>query len=82
MIDLKLIKELSMAINELDHNKVSWIDKHLVIDLQDKGIVLLESLNQNQNEEANTNHIMDAIIEFLTEVKPVIQELKKQENQG
>ena len=76
---LQIIKELENAIEELDHNKVAWIDKHLVIDLNQKAQVLLGSVSRL--EEAEKEAAISAAEEFLTEIKSVIQELNKQ-NRG
>lgn len=69
----ELISELSTAAQELDHRRVSWIDKHLVIDLKNKALILIESiarLSESEQEAA-----MAAAQEFLTIVSDVIQQL-------
>lgn len=74
--NLQVIQELSQAIQELDHNRVSWIDKHFVIDLKQKAQVLLEAVPRLEADEKEAAII--AAQEFLTEVAPVIQELNNQ----
>lgn len=67
----ELINELSAAAAELNHNRVSWIDKHFVIDLKSKALILIESiarLSESEQEAA-----MSAAQEFLAEIQPVIQ---------
>lgn len=71
--NLQVIYELSDAIRELDHNRVSWIDKHFIIDLNQKAQVLLESVSRLETNEKEA--AIDAAQAFLTEIKPVIQEL-------
>ncbi|MBS4069086.1 MAG: hypothetical protein KGZ62_10845 [Sulfurimonas sp.] len=74
--NLHVIQELSQVIKELDHDRVSWVDKHFVIDLNQKAQVLLESVSRLENEEKEAAIV--AAKAFLTEVAPVIQELNKQ----
>ncbi|OHD99628.1 MAG: hypothetical protein A2W82_05450 [Sulfurimonas sp. RIFCSPLOWO2_12_36_12] len=74
--NLVVISELQSAINELDHNRVSWVDKHFVMDLRDKASVLLEAVSRLEEQEKEVAII--AAQEFLTEVAPVIQELNNQ----
>jgi capsule polysaccharide export protein KpsE/RkpR len=74
--NLHVIQELSQVIKELDHDRVSWVDKHFVIDLSQKAQVLLESVSRLENEEKEAAIV--AAKAFLTEVAPVIQELNKQ----
>jgi hypothetical protein len=77
MKNLKLIQELENAIEELDDNKVSWINKHLVIDLHDKAVVLLHSLNTLENAD-ETIAVKGATL-FLKEVTPVIDKMNEEE---
>lgn len=74
--NLHVIQELSQAIRELDHNRVSWVDKHFVIDLKQKAQVLLEAVSRLENKEKEA--AINASQEFLIEVAPVIQELNNQ----
>ena len=71
-----LLYDLTDAIRELDHNRVSWIDKHFIIDLNQKAQVLLESVSRLENGEKEA--AIAAAQAFLTEVAPVIQELNNQ----
>jgi hypothetical protein len=73
---IDLIKSLESASFELDHEKVSWIDKHLVINLKEKSQVLLESITRLEEEEKE--HAIVAANEFLTEIKPVIEKLNNE----
>lgn len=75
-LNLEVIHELSDAIRELDHNRVSWIDKHFIIDLNQKAQVLLESVSRLESDEKEA--AITAAQAFLTEIKPVIQELNNQ----
>lgn len=74
--NLHVIQELSQVIKELDHDRVSWTEKHFVIDLNQKAQVLLESVNRLENGEKEA--ATAAAKAFLTEVAPVIQELNNQ----
>jgi len=75
-INLQVIQELSQVIQELDHDRVAWIFKWQIIDLRQKAQVLLESVSRLEEQEKE--EAIKAAIEFLTEIKPVIQELNKQ----
>lgn len=75
--NLEVILKLQNAIDELDHNRVSWIDKHYVMDLRDKSQVLLESVSRLENGEKEM--AIKAARAFLTEIQPVIQELNNQQ---
>jgi hypothetical protein len=74
--DIKLIASLVNVIKELDHEKVSWIDKHLVIDLNQKAEVLYESVTRLEADEKQ--HVVNAANEFLAEIKPVIEKLNNE----
>jgi len=78
MRNLELIRELENAIEELDDNRVCWIDKHLIIDLHDKGEVLLHSLITFNDENDEAIAIKGATY-FLKEVTPVIEKLNEEE---
>lgn len=75
-LNLEIIQELSAAVRELDHGRVSWIDKHFIIDLNQKAQVLLESVSRLETDEKEA--AIGAAAAFLTEIKPVIQELNNQ----
>lgn len=70
----ELISRLQIARRELNHNRVSWIDKHLVIDLNQKATVLINSLIRFENEPQQ-KEVMQSANEFLIEVEPIIQHL-------
>jgi hypothetical protein len=72
-LELKVKEQLSNAIAELDHNKVAWIFKWQIIDLQRKAEILLESVTRFEAEEKET--VVQATIEFLAEIEPVIQKI-------
>jgi hypothetical protein len=76
MSNSNLLYELNDAIRELDHNRVSWIDKHFIIDLNQKAQVLLESVSRLENNEKEA--AITAAKAFITEVAPVISELNNQ----
>jgi len=67
------IKALGKAIEALDHNKVSWVNKHLVIDLHEKATVLLKSVKHFENDELQK--AINASQEFLKDTKDVITKL-------
>ena len=73
----KLISRLQIARRELNHNRVSWIDKHLVIDLNQKATVLINSLIRFENEPQQ-KEVINAANKFLIEVEPIIQHLNNQ----
>jgi len=73
----ELIKQLQTAKTKLDHNRVSWINKHLVIDLNQKSTVLINSLIRFENTPEE-KEIIDAAQKFLIEVNPIIQHLNNQ----
>jgi len=79
MKDSDFKKELENVRANLDWQKASWINKHFIIDLQDKAIVLLSSLirfNDNPNE---LKEVENAVAEFISEVNPIIEKLNNQE---
>ena len=67
------IEALGKAIKALDHNKVSWVNKHLVIDLHKKATVLLKSVKHFENDELQK--AINASQEFLKDTKDVITKL-------
>lgn len=74
--NLEVISKLQTVIEELNHEKVAWIFKWQVMDLRDKAIVLLEAVSRLEQDEKAA--AISAAQEFLTEIKPVIQELNNQ----
>lgn len=73
----ELIKQLETARTKLDHNRVSWIDKHLVIDLNQKATVLINALIRFEHEPQQ-KEVINTAKEFLIEVEPIIQHLNNQ----
>jgi len=71
-----LSQKLQNAANELDYAKVSWLNKHYVIDLNRKANVLLSSLLRFENENEQ-GAVIEAANNFLITVEPVITELRK-----
>ena len=76
----ELISRLQIARRELNHNRVSWIDKHLVIDLNQKATVLINSLIRFENEPQQ-KEVINAANEFLIEVEPIIQHFNNQKGE-
>ena len=72
----ELSQKLQDAANELDYSRVSWIDKHYVIDLNRKANVLLSSLLRFENQQEQ-GAVIEAANNFLITIEPVITELKK-----
>ena len=67
------IEALNKAIEALDYDKVSWVNKHLVIDLHEKATVLLESVKHFEDDELQK--AINASQEFLEDTKDVITKL-------
>lgn len=76
---LNLLENLEEAKEELKHEKVSWVDKHFIIDLNQKTNVLIESIKRFEDEEQET--VIESAQEFLIEVNPIIQKINE-ENTG
>lgn len=72
-LELKVKEQLSNAIAELDHNKVAWIYKWQIIDLQRKAEILLKSVSMFEGAEKET--VIQSAEIFLTEIEPVIQKI-------
>ena len=70
----ELITQLEQVRRELGHHRVSWIDKHLVIDLNQKATVLINSLIRFENTP-EVKEVINTAQEFLIEVNPIIQHL-------
>jgi len=68
-----LIERLEDAIIQLDYNKASWINKHVVIDLQDKCQLLFKSLIVLENEDLKIT--IETTKEFLEDVESFIESL-------
>ncbi len=67
------IEALGKAIEALDHNKVSWVNKHLVIDLNEKATVLLKSVEHFEDDELQK--AINVSQEFLRDIENVISKL-------
>ena len=67
--------QLKEAIQELDYNRVNWSEKHMIIDLKEKGEILLKSLTIKS--EVDRVAVKNAALKYLTEVSPVIQQLNE-----
>jgi len=72
----QLSQKLQHTVDELDYGKVSWIDKHYVIDLNRKANILLSSLLRFEDENEQSA-VIEAANNFLITVEPVIAELRK-----
>ena len=72
----QLQKELDEAIRFLNHDKVSWIDKHFILSLKEQALILLSSLLRFEDED-EVAEIKQAVRSFLVEVKPVIEKINK-----
>ena len=68
-----LIERLEDAIIQLDYNKASWINKHVVIVLQDKCQLLFKSLIVLENEDLKIT--IETTKEFLEDVESFIESL-------
>jgi len=75
--DLKI--ELENTITGLDWQKASWINKHFIVDLQDKATVLLSSLVRFEDDETEIEEIENKVVEFINEVNPIIEKLQNKE---
>lgn len=73
----ELITQLEQARRELDHHRVNWVDKHFIIDLNQKATVLINSLIRFENEPQQ-KEVINAANEFLIKVNPIIQHLNNQ----
>ena len=74
----ELKSNLQNSIKELDYEKVSWINKHYVIDLNDKAIVLLASMDA-LSDEKELEAVENTVTEFIDTIQPVIQQIKDEE---
>lgn len=75
-LNLEVILQLQNAVNELNPDRVAWVFKWQIYDLRDKAQVLLESVSRFEADEKEA--AISAAQAFLTEIKPVIQELNNQ----
>jgi len=65
---LKVKEQLTTIIDNLDDDLVAWTEKWKVIDLRNKAIILLNSVDEQSKEE---------VIEFVSITNNVISEIKK-----
>ena len=75
--DLKI--ELENTVTGLDWQKASWINKHFVIDLQNKATVLLSSLVRFEDNPKELEETENTVVEFINEVNPIIEKLQNKE---
>jgi len=71
---VEMIDKLKVAQKELDFTKVSWINKHYIIDFEEKATALIQSIAVFENEELET--VLKTSQEFLNEMKPIISDIK------
>jgi len=74
----QLSQQLESSIEQLDDTQVSWINKHYVIDLQNKGLILLSSI-VNVKDKAESHTILDGVKEYIAVVQPIIKQIKNKE---
>ena len=67
------IEALGEAIKSLDYNNVSWVNKHLVIDLNEKATVLLKSVEHFEDDELQK--AINVSQEFLRDIENLISKL-------
>jgi len=79
MKDRDLQTELENVRTNLDWQKASWINKHFIIDLQDKATVLLSSLVRFEDNPNELREVENTVAEFISEVNPIIEKLNSQE---
>ena len=79
MRDRDLQTELENVITGLDWQKASWINKHFIIDLQDKATVLLSSLARFKDDSKELKEVENTVTEFINTIQPVIQQIKDEE---
>jgi len=79
MSDKDLRMELEKVRAKLDWQKASWINKHFIIDLQDKAIVLLSSLVRFEDNPNELKEVENTVAEFISQVNPIIEKLNNKE---
>lgn len=79
MSDKDLKTELENVRVNLNWQKASWINKHFIIDLQDKATVLLSSLVRFEDNPNELKEVENTVAEFISEVNPIIEKLNNQE---
>ena len=73
----ELSQKLQDAADKLDYSRVSWIDKHYIIDLNRKANVLLSSLLRFENQQEQ-GAVIEAVNNFLITVEPVIAMINRE----
>ena len=73
-----IFQKLESSIEQLDDTQVSWINKHYVIDLKNKGLILLSSI-ENAKDEVELHTILDGVKEYVAVVQPIIKQIKNKE---
>ena len=69
-----MIERLKVAQKELDFTKVSWINKHYIIDFKEKATTLIQSINTFKGQELE--EVLKTSEEFLNEMQPIIADIK------
>lgn len=73
-----LVKKVEDVKQELDYNKASWVNKHKIIDLNDKSQVILKTFQVVSTKKEEKEAVLVAN-EFLKDVEPIIISLNKGE---
>ena len=71
---VEMIDKLKEAKKGLDFRKVSWINKHIIIDLEEKAEALIKSIALFEGEELET--VIKSAQEFLKTVEPIIADIE------
>jgi len=71
---IDMIDKLKVAQSELDFTKVSWINKHYIIDFEEKATALIQSIAVF--EGAELEEVLKTSQEFLDEMRPIIADIK------
>ena len=69
-----MIERLKVAQKELDFTKVSWINKHYIIDFKEKATALIQSIDAFEGQELE--EVLKTSQEFLDEMQPIIADIK------
>jgi len=71
---IEMIERLKVARKELDFKKVSWINKHYIIDFKEKATTLIQSIAVFEGQELE--EVLKTSQEFLDEMKPIIEDIQ------
>ena len=71
---IEMIERLKVAQKELDFTKVSWINKHYIIDFKEKATALIQSIDGFEGQELE--EVLRTSEEFLNEMKPIIADIR------